>query len=108
MLIVPIGWITPFTNSTARVKSSAGVRNLPIMSITALGLTVSMNTAPKKSAPKSHGLHSGNSGSTPISNVVAQVRGMQSSGPTHSMATVAITAAAGLESRLSILHTVPS
>ena len=98
----------PFTKSTASVSRRAGVRNLPIISITALGLTVRINTAAKNIAPNTQELQAGISGSTPNSKVVAHVRGMQSKGPTQSMDITASMAAAGLESLLSTHHIVPS
>ena len=66
-----------------------GVRNLPIISTTFEGLTVSRYTTIKNIALNTHEFIFGNSGKMPISYVVAAVRGMQMRGPTQAMATVA-------------------
>ena len=104
----PSGWMTPITMSTARPRSSAGVRNLPMMSMTADSRTLNARMTAKNSAENSTGLRPGISCVTPISNVVAAVRGMASIGPMQRMITVMSTVAALAPMRSSTRMALPS
>ena len=83
--MVPSGVTTPLMMMAARPTSSSGVSTLPTMSTTADSRMHSARMSAKNSTENTTADTAGRFGAMAILNVLADVRGMATMGPTHRM-----------------------
>ena len=85
LLSSPIGDKIPFPINNIKASNKTGVKNLPIISITFVGLIVNISVRPKNSRENTAEFNEEVMGIILISKVVAAVLGITNIGPRHSI-----------------------